>query len=105
MKKKKRRRKEYSKVLLNRITALTFIVTAFALGAMFWLQDLSSLPTLLSLVFAEYAVGTAFYYNKAKAENKLKITKKYKEAGLLPEEVREKHLTDETDEECYEDMS
>ena len=104
-KKKTKRRKEYSKILLNRITVLTFIVTAFSLGAMYWLRDISSLSTLLSLVFAEYAVGTAFYYNKAKAENKLKIMKKYKEAGILPEEMREKHLLDEESEECHEDMS
>lgn len=50
--------------------------------------DLSPLCCIIPSVFGEYAVGTAFYYKKAEAENKLKIAKGLKRTGL--EEIFER---------------
>ncbi len=40
-------------------------------------NDLSALPTLITVVFGALAVGEGFYYNKAKKENEIKLSKKY----------------------------
>lgn len=40
--------------------------------------DFTPVVTLFGVVYAEYGTCTAFYYNKAKAENKLKLKKAYK---------------------------
>ena len=38
-------------------------------------MDLTPLAYLIPAVTAETATGTGFYYNKAKAENKIKLKK------------------------------
>ena len=68
-------RREFSKVLLACVAAGAVAVTAFALVLMWRTSDLSPLAYLIPSVFAELATATAFYYNKAKAENELKIQK------------------------------
>lgn len=40
--------------------------------------DFSPIITLFGVVYTEYGTSTAFYYNKAKLENKLKIMKENK---------------------------
>jgi len=68
-------KREFSKVLLACVAAGAVAVTAFALVLMWRTSDLSPLAYLIPSVFAELATATAFYYNKAKAENELKIRK------------------------------
>lgn len=72
------RKIEFSKIMFISIWFLTFgtVVASFIL--MFMTEDLSPLSYLIPAIFAEFAVGTGFYYNKAKLENKLKIMKDYK---------------------------
>ena len=41
------------------------------------ISDTSPLAYLIPAVFAETAAATGFYYSKAKAENRIKLRKKY----------------------------
>lgn len=68
---------EFSKLIMLTVGAVTIIVTAFSLFMMWKTQDLSPLAYLIPAVFTELSVGTGFYYSKAKAENRIKLRKKY----------------------------
>ena len=54
-------------------TALLTILTA--LGAFFSSRDITPLLTVASLSWGETAASTAFYYWKARTENRIKLTK------------------------------
>ena len=68
---------EFSKLIMLVVGAVTVIVTAFTLFMIWKTQDLSPLAYLIPAVFAELSVGTGFYYSKAKAENRIKLRKRY----------------------------
>jgi hypothetical protein len=74
---KRRKKLEFSKLIMLTVGAVTIVVTAFSLFMMWKTQDLSPLAYLIPAVFAELSVGTGFYYSKAKAENRIKLRKKY----------------------------
>ena len=77
---------EFSKLILIAAGILDLYVIIFS-SVMIWrTNDLTPLPYLISSAAAEVATGTAFYYNKAKAENRLKLMKIY---GI---EVNEKNF-------------
>ena len=73
----KRKKVEFSKLIMLAVGAVTIIVTAFTLFMVYKTQDLSPLAYLIPAVFTELSVGTGFYYSKAKAENRIKLRKKY----------------------------
>ena len=52
-------------------------MTAFTLAVVWRTGDTSPLTYLIPAVFAELATATGFYYSKAKAENRIKLRKKY----------------------------
>lgn len=64
---------ETSKVIIGYILILTTIVTIFTLYITLKTFDLTALGYLIPAIFAELATGTAFYYKKAEAENKIKL--------------------------------
>ncbi len=72
---------EFSKLLLLQESALVWIVTlSFVVLAFFSVYkgyngNLPWITTLTSAVWAAYGVSQGFYYNKAKAENVIKINK------------------------------
>ena len=68
---------EFSKLIMLVVGAVTVIVTAFTLFMIWKTQDLSPLAYMIPAVFAELSVGTGFYYSKAKAENRIKLRKRY----------------------------
>ena len=69
---------EFSKKIFVWTSLATIVVIIFT-GVMVWrTNDLSPLMYLIPAMFAELATATAFYYNKAKAENKIKLMKSYK---------------------------
>ena len=68
---------EFSKKIMLVVGAVTVVVTAFTLFMVWKTQDLSPLAYLIPAVFAELSVGTGFYYSKAKAENRIKLRKRY----------------------------
>lgn len=81
--KKEKKRLEFSKKILITAAILNFMVVIFA-GVMMWrTMDTTPLAYLIPAVSAEVATGTGFYYNKAKAENKLKLMR---DSGVEPTE-------------------
>lgn len=69
---------EFSKKIFVCTSLATLMVIIFT-GVMVWrTNDLSPLMYLIPAIFTELATATAFYYNKAKAENKIKLMKSYK---------------------------
>ena len=74
---KKRQKKEFSKVILGCVGAVTLVVTAFTLVIVWRTSDTAPLTYLIPAIFAELTTATGFYYSKAKAENRIKLRKHY----------------------------
>lgn len=72
------KRLEFSKKILIVAAVINIAVIAFACVMMWRTGDLTPLAYLIPAVSAEVATGTAFYYNKAKLENKIKLMAVYK---------------------------
>ena len=78
--KNKKTKREFSKSLLIQESILIWIVTITAFVLAFvcvFVGFTASLPWISAMVglpWAAYGVSQAFYYNKAKAENVLKIS-------------------------------
>ena len=68
---------EFSKIILIASSALVLVVTVFTLIMIWKTRDLSPLCYLIPAVFADLATATGFYYNKAKAENRIKLRQQY----------------------------
>lgn len=79
---------EFSKIIVIAVSILTAIISCFSMAAMLIMQDLSALPILITTVFAAFATGTGFYYNKAKAENLKKISKEIQEEEIDEESIK-----------------
>lgn len=72
---KRRRPMEFSKKILIVAGLLNLVVIAFTLIMVWRTLDVSPLAYLIPSVAAEVATGTAFYYTKAKVENRIKLMK------------------------------
>ena len=68
---------EFSKKILYVAAILNIAVIIFSCIMIYKTENLEPLIYLIPSTAAEVATGTAFYYNKAKAENKIKIEQKY----------------------------
>ena len=66
---------EFSKLIFWLVFILTAAVSVFSMVSVVIMQDSTVLGYLIPAVFAEFATSTAFYYNKAKLENKIKLVK------------------------------
>ena len=73
----KKPKREFSKLILYVVEAVTVGVTAFTLIMIWRTENLEPLAYLIPAVFAELATATGFYYSKAKAENRIKLRKLY----------------------------
>lgn len=82
MKRKQKKKIEFSKLIFIFTSAVTLAVTVFACFMIWITKDTSALAYLIPAVFAEMAAATGFYYNKAKAENKIKLMAS---CGIKPE--------------------
>ena len=71
------KKREFSKIIISTVGAVTIFVTAFTLVMVWRTGDTSPLAYLIPAVFTETAAATRFYYSKAKAENRIKLRKKY----------------------------
>lgn len=77
---------EFSKKIFIGVTSVTISVTIFTLMVIWKTNDLSPLMYLIPSVFAEMGAATGFYFNKAKAENEIKITEGMRgKSGVTPE--------------------
>lgn len=72
---KKKKKKEFSKVMLVTVFAVTMAVTIFSCLMAWVTSDTTVFAYLIPAVFAELATATGFYYSKAKAENEIKLQK------------------------------
>ena len=73
MKKKRKKKFEFSKIIFMGISAVTISVAVFSCYMIWKTGDLSPLAYLIPSVFAELATATGFYYRKAQKENELKL--------------------------------
>lgn len=64
---------EFSKIILLVSFAFALAITVFTCVMVKETKDLTPLMYLIPAIFAEFSVGTAFYYKKAGAENVIKI--------------------------------
>lgn len=66
---------EFSKKIFIGVTIGVILVVIFSCVMIWRTGDLSPLMYLIPSVFVELATATGFYYNKARDENTLKISK------------------------------
>lgn len=78
-----KKKMEFSKKIFMGVSIMVGITMIFSLYMIYITRDLSPLAWIIPSVFVELATATGFYYNKAKAENVIKIDK---------EEVTDEHL-------------
>ena len=94
---KEKKKREFSKILVAQESALIWIMTiAFIVLAFICIdkQYFGELPWLTAMVafpWTAYGVSQAFYYNKAKVENKIKLK------SLFPEEKIDEDYSVEPD--------
>lgn len=69
---------EFSKKILVLAAIVNVVVIIFTFIMIWRTNDLTPLSYLIPAVAAETATGTAFYYSKAKVENRIKLMKHYK---------------------------
>ena len=71
----KKKKAEYSKKILTFGWSVFLVVIIFTLLMVYLTKDLTPLETIITILGGTVAVGEGFYYNKAKAENKIKLMK------------------------------
>lgn len=72
-------KKEYSKVLLNRITVMYILVLIVACVFSWCDKDTSVFEWTIPSISTVFSFGVSFYYNKAKTENLIKLKKENSE--------------------------
>lgn len=82
------KKREFSKQIFIGVSVGTGLITFFSFVLMFMTRDLSPLTYLIPATFAELATSTAFYYNKAKIENRIKLKQRYKQE-IYPDDFKE----------------
>ena len=80
--KTKKKKMEFSKAIFIGVSIVNLLVILFVCIMVWRTNDLSPLNYLIPAAAAEMATATGFYYNKAKAENKIKLDKLRKKKGL-----------------------
>ena len=74
---------EFSKLIFLGVSIATIAITVFSCRMIWITMDTSVLAYLIPAVFAEMASATGFYYTKAKAENKIKLSPERRQAGAV----------------------
>lgn len=69
---------EFSKRILIAVAVGTIAIVLFTCVMVWITRDLTPLAYVIPAAFAELAVGTGFYYSKAKRENEIKLKAIYK---------------------------
>ncbi|WP_187695381.1 hypothetical protein [Biomaibacter acetigenes] len=70
-----RSKMEFSKKIFAGVALGTVIIVAFSMVVIWKTGDTSPLAYIIPGIFAELATATGFYYKKAEAENKIKLSK------------------------------
>ena len=86
-KRSRKKKPEFSKQVLTTAKWECWIITAFGLFFTAKGYDTSFFAYVIPVSWGGYAIARAFYYNKAKSENAIKLRTAYRKAGLDPEPV------------------
>ena len=86
-KQSRKKKLEFSKQVLTTAKWECWIITAFGLFFTAKGYDTSFFAYVIPVSWGGYAIARAFYYNKAKSENAIKLRTAYRKAGLDPEPV------------------
>lgn len=70
--KSRKKKREFSKIIITIVGAVTLVVSAFTMAVVWKTSDTAPLAYLIPSVFGELATATGFYFSKAKAENRIK---------------------------------
>lgn len=76
---------EFSKKILKEAKIECWVITAIGIFFTWKSLDVTIFTYLIPVAWGGYGIARAFYYNKAKAENAIKLRKLYQNAGLDPE--------------------
>jgi len=68
-----KKKMEFSKKVFFGISLMVSLVVLFSLYMIWETKNLYPLGYLIPAIFGEMSIATGFYFNKAKAENKIKI--------------------------------
>ena len=71
------KKREFSKIIIALVGTAPGVVTVCTLALVWKTGDTSPRAYRIPAIFAELATPTGFYYSKAKAENRIKLRKKY----------------------------
>ena len=77
MKRHSKPRREFSKIIVCTVGAVTIFVTAFTCVMVWRTSNTDALAFLIPAIFGEAATATGFYYSKAKTENRIKLRRQY----------------------------
>ena len=72
-----KKKKEFSKKIFNIVITIFIVVVLYSMALMWKTENTDALAYLLPAVGALAATATGFYYNKAKLENRIKLSKEY----------------------------
>lgn len=81
---------EFSKKIIIAVSLSASIIAIFSCVMIWITKDLSPLSYLIPSIFAELGIGTGFYYNKAKAENQIKLKSTF---GELANDIEDDNST------------
>lgn len=84
---KHKKKIEFSKIILLVVGAINIIVLTFACYMIKITGDVSPFAYIIPALAAEAATGTGFYYNKAKAENQIKLQNAYEKTEAPVEDA------------------
>lgn len=70
-----KKKMEFSKKIFFGVTIGVILIVLFSCFMVFRTNNLTPLSYIIPSAFVELATATGFYYNKAKAENQIKISK------------------------------
>ena len=68
---------EFSKIIFLILCSITIMVVVFSILLMWKTSNLTPLAYLIPSVFTSFATGTAFYFDKSKKENMIKLREIY----------------------------
>lgn len=77
LKKSEKKNPEFSKLIFAFVSTVYIVVIAYSLVMMAITLDLTPLAYIVPATATELATATGFYYNKAKAENQIKLKKEH----------------------------
>ena len=74
---KKKKKPEFSKVIMIFSGAVILMITAFTMYMIYDTKNLEPLVYLIPAAFGAFGTAAGFYYSKAKIENRIKLRKQY----------------------------